>query len=73
MSKLKALADDNLNVTNIKIFLFFQMVENLVGKGENAGKQHFLLFPPRFSKSLISMFVKSRDGVERVTYLCDAL
>ena len=25
-------------------------VENIVGKGENAGDQHFLLFPHRFQK-----------------------
>ena len=26
------------------------MVENIVGKGENAGDQHFLLFPQYFQK-----------------------
>ena len=26
------------------------MVENIVGKGENAGYQHFLLFPQYFQK-----------------------
>ena len=29
-------------------FFFCQSVENLVGKGENAGYQHFLLFPQGF-------------------------
>ena len=27
---------------------FFEMVENVVEKGENAGHQHFLLFPQCF-------------------------
>ena len=29
-------------------------MENIVGKGENAGNQHFLLFPTMFSKGLFS-------------------
>ena len=29
-------------------------VENIVGKGENAGYQHFLLFPQCFQKASIS-------------------
>ena len=29
----------------------FGKVENIVGKGENAGHQHFLLFPQSFSKA----------------------
>ena len=28
----------------------FDRVENIVGKGENAGHQHFLLFPQCFEK-----------------------
>ena len=32
--------------------LFFPLtVENIVGKGENAGYQHFLLFPQWFQKA----------------------
>ena len=42
-SKLKAFADDKLNVAKIVINVF-DRVENIVGKGENAGYQHFLLF-----------------------------
>ena len=34
-------------------------IENIVGKGENAGHQHFLLFPQCFQK----FFVKIRDFV----------
>ena len=44
MTKLKAFADDKLNVAKIKICLC-DRVENTVGKEENAGYQHFLLFP----------------------------
>ena len=29
---------------------FFDRIENFVGKGENAGYQHFLLFPKCFPK-----------------------
>ena len=42
MSKLKVFADDKINVTQ-KLKLAFGRVENIVGKGENAGYQHFLL------------------------------
>ena len=41
-TKLKAFTDDKINVTE-KFKLVFQRVENIVGKGENAGNQHFLL------------------------------
>ena len=42
------------------------MVENIVGKGENAGYQHFLLFPQCFQKSFSYGVVKGRDCVVRV-------
>ena len=41
-------------------------VENFVGKGENAGYQHFLLFPQGFQKADVSRsqeFFKSQDCV----------
>ena len=47
-------------------------LENTVGKGENAGKQHFLLFPQCFQKSSVSGSLKVVSGkglklkVERV-------
>ena len=44
MTKLKTLADEKINVAQM-ITSVFDMVENTVGKGENAGYQHFLLFP----------------------------
>ena len=44
------------------------MVENIVGKGENAGN-HFLLFPQYFQMSFIFNVIKSRDCVVRVNIL----
>ena len=47
LPKLKAFADDKSNVTqNIKVV--FQRTENIAEKEENAGYQHFLLFPQCF-------------------------
>ena len=48
-SKFKAFADDKLNVARIMISVS-DRVRNIVGKGENAGYQHFLLFPQCFLK-----------------------
>ena len=44
LTKLKSFADNKLKVAKITIFLF-DRAENTGGKGENAGYQHFLLFP----------------------------
>ena len=50
LPKLKAFADDKLNVTqNIKVV--FYRIENVVGKEENAGDQYFLLFLQCFQKA----------------------
>ena len=43
MTKLKAFADDRINEAQMMISVF-DGVENIVGKGENAGNQHFLPF-----------------------------
>ena len=49
--ELRAFADHKSNFTqNIKFV--FHRVENIVEKGENAGYQHFLLFPQFFQKAL---------------------
>ena len=48
-SKLKAFADDKIDFVEMMIYIL-DMVENTVGKGENAGNQHFLLFPQCFPK-----------------------
>ena len=42
MSKLKAFADNKLKVGKMTKFVL-DWVENIVGKGENTGNQHFLL------------------------------
>ena len=53
LPKLKAFADDKLNVTqNGKVV--FRRIENIVGKAENAGYQHVLLFPQCFQKAFSS-------------------
>ena len=59
MTNLKAFADNILNVAEVTIFLF-ERVETTVGEGENAGYQHFLLFPV-FSITFFFRVVKSLD------------
>ena len=49
-SILKAFADDKIRVFKMMIFVF-DRVENIMGKGENAGNQHFLLFPQCFQRA----------------------
>ena len=46
-SKLKAFTDDKVLVTK-KITFVFHRIKNNLEKGENAGNQHFLLFPQCF-------------------------
>ena len=43
----------------------FDREENIVGKGENAGYQHFILFPfpTLLSKALSCRLVKTRDSL----------
>ena len=49
-SKLKPFADNKIDVNkNLKFVL--GRVENIVGKGENTGYQHFLLFPQCFQNA----------------------
>ena len=57
-SKLIAFADDNFSVAVMKQF-FSGGVEIIVGKGENAGFEHFLLFPHCFQKAS-SGFIRER-------------
>ena len=61
-SKLKASADHKISVTE-KLKFVFGSIENIAGKGENAGHQHFLLFPTLFSKGFFFKIIKSRDCV----------
>ena len=46
-SKMKAFADNKVNVAE-KLRFILERRENIKGKGENAGYQHFLLFPHCF-------------------------
>ena len=48
-SKLKAVADDKID---IKMISLLERVENIVGKGENTGYKHFLLFHSVFQTLL---------------------
>ena len=49
-SKKKAFAHDKCNLKTETEFLG-GWVKNIVGKGENAGNQHFLFFPQCFQKA----------------------
>ena len=49
-SDLKAFADDILNAVQM-MSRVTDWVENIVGKEENAGYQHFLLFPQCFQEA----------------------
>ena len=61
-TKLKAQADDKLNVAKMMIYLS-DGVENTVGKGENAGYQHFPLFPQCFSNPSSLGSFKGGEGI----------
>ena len=50
LSKLKAFADNNLNVDQ-KLKFALGRAENIVEKVENASYQHFLNFPQCFQKA----------------------
>ena len=52
MSKLQACTHSKINVAKMMISLS-DTPENTVGKEENAGYQHFLLFPQSFPKQLL--------------------
>ena len=60
--ELKTFADNKVEIAKMMIFVF-DGVENIVGKGENAGYQHFLPFPQCFQKAFLLGVVKSRDCV----------
>ena len=47
--KLKAFADKKINIAKMMISLS-DREKSIVGKGENAGHQHFLFLPTMFSK-----------------------
>ena len=51
LSKLKAFADDKINLTQTIKFVF-PRTENMLGKTETAVYLHLLLFPQRFQRVL---------------------
>ena len=57
LCKFKELADENINEAK-KLKFVSKMIENILGKGENAGNQHFLLFPKCFQKPPFSTLLK---------------
>ena len=59
LSKLKAFADNKINMTKELEFVLGRE-ENIVGKEENSGYQHF---PTMFSKAFFSRGVRSQDYV----------
>ena len=70
---MKAFADDKINATEKSKF-DLESLENIVGKGENAGYQHFLLFPQCFQKAsdtgslkvgIVWYRVKTQHGVTK--------
>ena len=56
-SKLKVIADGKINVTE-KFKFVSGWFENIVGKGENDGYQHFLRVPQCFQKAFYKGSVK---------------
>ena len=51
------------NKCALKTEILLAWVENIVGKGGNAGYQHFLLFPTKFSIGFFFMVVEIQNGV----------
>ena len=68
MSKLETIADNNFNVAAM-VGPFSDRVENIVGKGENAGDQHLLLFPQYFQWASFT----GKDGIKPNTKQCRVL
>ena len=68
-SNFKAFADDIFNVVQIMICVPVR-IENIVEKGENAGYQHFLLFPQCFQKASLSGSLKVGIMRKKVKSVC---
>ena len=67
-TKFKAFADNNFIVAKIMISVF-DRAENIVGKGENAGNQHFLLFQQCFHEASFPGSLKVGIIVKNVVVL----
>ena len=61
-SKFKAYADHTIKVTQ-KLKFVLEVVENIMGKGENTGYQHFLLFPEYFQNISFSGLLIKKSGL----------
>ena len=61
-SNFKAFADDKMKVTE-KLKSVVGRVETIMGKGVNAGYQHFLPFRTMFSKDFFFKVVQCQDCV----------
>ena len=59
---MNAFAVDNLNSVHMMEFVFYRL-GNILGIGENAGYQYFLLFPKCFQKTFFFKVVKTEDCV----------
>ena len=66
-SKLKAFADNKINV-NEKLKFGLGRIENIVGNGENAGYQHFLLIQQCFHKATFPGLLKTGLCGKRLTH-----
>ena len=74
LSKFTAFADDKRVLTQKSQFVLGR-VEDIVGKGENAGYQHFLFFPQCFQKFPFPEVLKVAivwQGVKVCLVWCDA-
>ena len=58
-ARFNAFAEEIINLAK-KLKFILGRVENILGKGENAGYQHFLLFPHCFQKLFFSGSFKVR-------------
>ena len=72
-SKLKGFSEDEKRVTE-KLKFVWERVENIVGKGEKAGYQYFLLFPQCFQNTyqlfllFPQCFLNSFYGIAKLPY-----
>ena len=54
-NKLKSICGRQITFFFEMMISIFDRIENTVGEGENAGYQHFLLFPQCFSKPSLGL------------------
>ena len=69
ISDIAIMVADDISDIAIMVISVFDTVENFVGKGENAGYQHFLFFPQCFPKASFSRSLKVGVVLGRVNPL----